>query len=104
MASSEHTPNRMTKYQFWLIGFITMIVLLVGTTFYHHVENLRWLDSFYFSMITLTTIGYGDISPQTDAGKLFTVFYVVVGIAIVGAFINAIIRRAASRRHERHQK
>lgn len=104
MSSSEHTPNRMTKYQFWLIGFIAMMVLVLGTVSYHHIENLRWLDALYFSTITLTTIGYGDISPQTDAGKLFTIFYVLIGVAIIGAFINAILRRTASRRQERHDK
>ena len=102
--ASPGTPNHMTKYQFWLIGFVAMMVLVLGTVAYHHIEDMRWIDALYFSTITLTTIGYGDITPQTDAGKLFTVFYVLVGVSIIGAFINAILRRAASRRHERHNK
>jgi len=50
----------------------TAIILAVGTVAYHYLEGWSWVDSLYFSVITLTTIGYGDFSPQTDAGKLFT--------------------------------
>ena len=42
----------------------------LGTVIYHFVEGWSWLDSLYFSVITLTTIGYGDFSPQTDLGKI----------------------------------
>lgn len=35
------------------------------------------MDSLYFSVIAVTTVGFGDITPSTDASKLFTIFYVV---------------------------
>ena len=59
----------------------TSIVIIVGTVFYHYQEGWRWLDSLYFSIITLTTIGYGDFSPKTDAGKIFTLFILLLGWA-----------------------
>lgn len=70
--------------------FTSLIVLVVGTVVYHFVEGWSWLDSFYFSVITLTTIGYGDFSPQTTEGKLFTIVYIVIGIGIILSFINTI--------------
>jgi hypothetical protein len=39
------------------------------------------LDSLYFSVITLATVAYGDFSPYTMAGKIFTVFYIFIGKA-----------------------
>lgn len=97
------TPNVLSQYQFTLLAVIAFMTLGVGTVAYHYIEKLSWVDSLYFSTITLTTIGYGDITPQTDAGKLFTVFYVIVGISIVGAFVNAIIRRAYARQQAAKQ-
>jgi voltage-gated potassium channel len=54
------------------------------------VEGFGWIDAFYFSATTLTTVGYGDLSPQTDFGKIFTTVYIFVGIGIIFGFINAV--------------
>ncbi len=68
----------------------TNAVIALGTVAYHFIENWTWLDSLYFSIITLTTIGYGDFSPQTDAGKWFTIFYIIIGVGIILTFINTL--------------
>ena len=68
----------------------TSIVISFGSIVYHYLEGWTWIDSIYFSVITLTTIGYGDFSPQTDEGKLFTIFYIVIGIGIILSFINTV--------------
>lgn len=72
------------------LAYLALTVLLVGTVFYRFVEGLRWLDALYFSLITLTTIGYGDFSPETDLGKIFTIFYVLIGLGILANFINVV--------------
>lgn len=69
---------------------IAAAVIAAGTVFYRFVEDLRWLDSLYFSVITLTTVGYGDFSPVTDAGKVFTMGYVLVGIGIFVTLVTEI--------------
>lgn len=68
----------------------TLVILGIGTVVYHYIEGWSWIDSIYFSIITLTTIGYGDFSPQTDTGKIFTIFYIVLGIGIILSFINTV--------------
>ncbi|MCK3654567.1 hypothetical protein A4G19_01920 [Pasteurellaceae bacterium Macca] len=60
----------------------TALVISGAATFYHHVEGWSWLDSFYFAVITISTVGYGDLSPHTVAGKLFTIFYILIGIGL----------------------
>lgn len=68
----------------------TFMILLMGTLTYHYLEGWGIIDSLYFSVVTLTTIGYGDFTPKTDAGKLFTVLYIIVGIGMILSFINTI--------------
>ncbi|MCE2489747.1 MAG: two pore domain potassium channel family protein [Anaerolineae bacterium] len=66
--------------------YATLFIIVLGAAFYRAVEGWRWLDAFYFTVITLTTVGYGDLVPQSDAAKLFTMFYVFVGLGIIGSF------------------
>lgn len=80
------------------IALLGLSVLSVGVIFYHKVEDMSWVNAIYFSVITLTTIGYGDIVPKTDLGKIFTVFYVLIGIGIFAAVINYLVKRAAIQR------
>ena len=54
--------------------------LLVGAIFYHLVEGWDYLDALYFCVITLATIGFGDITPTTQLGRAFTIFYAINGI------------------------
>lgn len=68
----------------------TLLFLGIGTIAYYHFEGWSWLDSLYFSVITLTTIGYGDFSPQTTMGKLFTLGYIVIGVGLILGFINSV--------------
>ncbi|MBW2968277.1 potassium channel family protein [Candidatus Woesearchaeota archaeon] len=65
-------------------GAVAAIVLLVlmGTFVYHFLEGWNYLDSAYFTVVTLTTIGYGDLAPTHDVSKLFTIFFVVSGVGV----------------------
>ncbi|MEQ9467205.1 MAG: potassium channel family protein [Ekhidna sp.] len=67
-----------------------MAILIIGTLVYHELEGWSYLDAFYFSFITLTTIGYGDFAPQTEWGKIFTILYITIGVGIILAFINTL--------------
>ncbi len=61
---------------------VILIFLFGGATFYNYIEGFRYIDALYFSAATMTTVGYGDITPQTDIGKIFTIFYVFIGVGI----------------------
>lgn len=76
----------------------TLIVIFIGMITYHYVEGWSWLDALYFSFITLTTVGFGDFAPITDTGKVFTIFYIIVGIGIILSFVNTIYNHFNSRR------
>lgn len=79
-------------------GLAVFVILLIsfGTWFYMQVEGWHFIDALYFSAVTLTTVGYGDFTPQTDLGKLFTIGYLFVGIGAILAFVNALARHATT--------
>ena len=80
-----------------IIGGLSLLALAVGTVVYRILEDWSWVDSFYFSAVALTTVGFGDLSPTTDASKLFTVFYIFSGISLIGALLNEFMKRHARR-------
>jgi hypothetical protein len=70
------------------------LLLLTGVLFYTVIEHWTFVDSLYFCVTTLTTVGFGSPAPTTDAGKLFTVFFVLTGVGMFLAVINGIGRAA----------
>lgn len=63
--------------------FVLMIFfagIISGAFVYSSVEDWSLLDSFYFVVVTVTTVGYGDLSPVTNAGKIFTMFFAFFGV------------------------
>ena len=66
----------------------------LGTVIYSVREGWNIIDSLYFSVMTLTTIGYGDFAPTTSWMRLYTVIYAVRGIGLFVAF-NARLARFA---------
>jgi voltage-gated potassium channel len=73
---------------------ILVPLITVGTVFFHFVEHWKWIDSFYFCVVTLATVGFGDLSPETNVGKLFTTAYILLGIGILLSFLNAVAKHA----------
>lgn len=83
----------------------TAIVVAGGSAFYMIVEGWSLLDAVYFSIVTLATIGYGDLTPTNDIAKLFTIFYVLIGIGLIASTVatiaNATVEVGAERRAKR---
>ncbi len=86
----------MNSERFLLIlSIFSLLVLLVfGTFLFHILEGWRLMDSFYFTGVTMLTIGYGDITPHTDAGKIATVCFGFISVGIVLYTLNLIARLA----------
>ncbi len=80
---------------------LTSALISLASAFYAWVEGWSLLDAVYFSVTTIATVGLGDLAPRTDAGKIFTIFYIILGIglfvAFAGTFADSVISRANDR-------
>lgn len=96
--------HKLRDPEFRTILILIAILLISGTVFYSSVEGWEWFDSLYFSVITLSTIGYGDFSPKTTFGKAFTMVYVFVGIGLFIAIIRHITDDMITKRKDRRDR
>jgi voltage-gated potassium channel len=96
--------NALNRHLFRYLLASVLVILTIGTVFYHLVEKLTWIDAYYFSVVTLATVGYGDIVPHTSAGKIFTTFFIFAGVGIITSFFSALVRRRAARVEARQDK
>jgi voltage-gated potassium channel Kch len=87
------------KYRTVLIWML--VILLTGTIFYHREEGWSWLDALYFSVITLATVGYGDLSPTTPLSKIFTMAYILVGFSVFVSFASMLTKERTELRRRR---
>lgn len=75
-----------------------ILMLLSGSIFYTTVEGWHWIDSLYFCVVTLATIGYGDLAPKTVFGKVFTMIYIFGGLGLFIALIKDLTDGMVTRR------
>lgn len=73
-----------------------MELIVIGTVVYRLLEDWSWVDSVYFSVVAVTTVGLGGFTPSTDASKLFTVVYILAGVAITTTYLNARMTRVGA--------
>jgi len=73
-------------------------LIIIGTVSYHYIEHWSWIKSLYFVVATLATVGYGDVHPTTDFSRLFTVFFILIGVSIAVASITVIGSRYLEKR------
>jgi voltage-gated potassium channel len=62
---------------------ILLTIFIIGTVGFHFIEGWSFVDSFYFTITTLSTVGYGDFTPETTAGKFFAVFIIIFGVGMM---------------------
>jgi hypothetical protein len=72
--------------------------LAVGTIAYQVLEGWSPVQALYFSVVTLATVGYGDLHPTTEAARLFTVLYILTGVGILAAFFSELAKYRVEQR------
>lgn len=85
---------------------LTFIILLLtcSTVFYSKYEGWTAVDSLYFSVMTMSTVGYGDFTPTTPASKIFTIIFTFLSIGVFVAFTAKVVRIAFDTKPKKKSK
>lgn len=81
---------------FFLIVGLLVLPIIIGISGYMLIEGWSFLDAFFMTMITISTIGYGETQPLSDGGRLFTIFLIFLGVGTASYAITRIIELAVS--------
>ncbi len=70
----------------WRLG----AVITGGTVFFRYVEGWTWIDSYFFTVVTISTVGYGHPIPATDIGKIGTTVLIFAGLGVFAVALQQI--------------
>ena len=89
---ATHVPNPLLRFR--LPAVLLAVVIAIGVTGYTLIDRWDLLDSFYMTIITISTVGYTEVHPQSTEGRLFTSALIVVGVGTMlfgfGVFAEAL--------------
>jgi voltage-gated potassium channel len=95
---------------YWLL-IASVVITIFGSTIIFHLEsgqpdsqiNSR-LDAAWWAVSTITTVGYGDVVPVTDAGKIMAIFFMTFGLAILAIFLSSVGTRFYKDQFEKNEQ
>ncbi len=71
---------------------LSLLILVTGTAGYMIIEDWRFLDALYMTIITISTVGYREVNQVGDIGRLFTIFLVVIGVGFTFYVMAAVVQ------------
>ena len=82
------------------LPFVAAALVVTGTIFYWRTEHWTIVESLYFSVVTLTTVGYGDLHPTTAGTQLFTIIYILTGLGVFVALLASVAEQYIKQKSE----
>ncbi len=76
------------------------VLLLTGTIFYWRTEDWTIIQALYFSVVTLTTVGYGDLHPTSAGTQIFTIIYILTGLGVFVALLASVAEKYIEQKSE----
>ncbi|MCJ1976758.1 hypothetical protein GYN17_01730 [Lactococcus piscium] len=89
--SRKITISNLFKFDTFKELFIYLTIYLIASAYiFREIEHVSILNSIYWVVTTITTVGYGDITPTHDVTKILAMFLMVIGVAVMG-YVNGVI-------------
>jgi voltage-gated potassium channel len=82
--------NSMIYRRFAVTISLIITVIFVGTIGYQIIENLSFIEALYMTFITISTVGFGEVTQLSDTGRIFTIILIVSGIAVISTGVSLI--------------
>jgi len=70
---------------------LTVLTMMVGTVGYVIIDDFTLMDAVYQTGITFTTVGFGEIAPVSDAGRIFTITLIIAGFAVFSSAVGILV-------------
>lgn len=87
--------NRRRLMIFFLVrALIVFLYFIIGIAFYYNTQNWDGFDCFYFIVVTMSTVGYGDFGVEDQGSRWFTAFFILLGIAVVFVITGSVVEIA----------
>lgn len=81
---------KLFRTKIYLAVFLLMGLLTTGIIGFKTLSHYSWIDSLYMTVITITTVGFGEVQPLDDTAKLFTIFLILASVIILGFALSVI--------------
>jgi voltage-gated potassium channel len=82
----------LIQHHIILVPLLTSILLSIGIVGYMGIEEYTFFDALYMTVITLSTVGFGEVKPLDQAGRIFTIFLIILGAGFVAYNVNLLAR------------
>jgi voltage-gated potassium channel Kch len=87
----ETPPNTLRAYKVWMSIMMIVILGIVGSLFFTETENVTYLDGVYWVIVTMSTVGYGDVVPTTKTAKGFCILFLLAAVSLYATSANIVL-------------
>lgn len=81
---------RFFRTKIYMAVFLLSSLLILGIFGFKFMSNYSWIDAIYMTVITITTVGFGEVQPLDDLSKMFTVCLILASVIVVGYALTVI--------------
>jgi len=88
---------KLFRSKIYTAVILLFVVLCIGILGFRFISDYSWIDAVYMTVITITTVGFGEVNPLDTQAKIFTIFLILSSVVIVGYAISIITEYILSR-------
>lgn len=81
---------KLFREKIYIAVFLLVLILLIGVLGFRFMSDYSWVDAFYMTVITITTVGFGEVQPLDDTAKIFTICLILTSVVVLGYAISVI--------------